>query len=72
MITQNPIRVNITAANIALLLLFGSACFHSCAKYFYSVYRLIFGTLFPAYSSYKAVKNKDVKEYVSIMSYIMV
>lgn len=28
-------------------------------------YRLIFGTLYPAYSSYKAVKSKDVREYVS-------
>lgn len=27
--------------------------------------RLIFGTLYPAYSSYKAVKTKNVKEYVS-------
>ncbi|XP_042737458.1 receptor expression-enhancing protein 2 isoform X2 [Lagopus leucura] len=26
---------------------------------------LIFGTLYPAYSSYKAVKTKNVKEYVS-------
>ena len=33
-------------------------CFLSC--------RLVFGTLYPAYSSYKAVKSKDVKEYVSI------
>ncbi len=62
------IVVNITAANTAVVLLFGSACFHSCAKYFYSQYRLVFGTLFPAYSSYKAVKNRDVREYVSIDS----
>lgn len=27
---------------------------------------LAFGTLYPAYSSYKAVKTKNVKEYVSI------
>lgn len=27
--------------------------------------RLIFGTLYPAYYSYKAVKSKDIKEYVS-------
>ncbi|KAB1256761.1 Receptor expression-enhancing protein 1, partial [Camelus dromedarius] len=26
---------------------------------------LIFGTLYPAYYSYKAVKSKDIKEYVS-------
>lgn len=31
----------------------------------YSVFRLVFGTLYPAYSSYKAVKSRDLKEYVS-------
>lgn len=30
--------------------------------------RLIFGTLYPAYYSYKAVKSKDIKEYVSTVS----
>ncbi|XP_058890149.1 receptor expression-enhancing protein 1-like isoform X1 [Acipenser ruthenus] len=30
---------------------------------------LIFGTLYPAYSSYKAVKSKDVKDYVKWMMY---
>lgn len=30
-----------------------------------SVCRLVFGTLYPAYYSYKAVKTKNVKEYVS-------
>ncbi|XP_035529439.1 receptor expression-enhancing protein 1 isoform X1 [Morone saxatilis] len=30
---------------------------------------LVFGTLYPAYSSYKAVKTKDVKEYVRWMMY---
>lgn len=33
---------------------------------FFLFTRLVFGTLYPAYSSYKAVKSKDVKEYVSI------
>ena len=28
-------------------------------------FRLVFGTLYPAYRSYKAIKNKDVREYVS-------
>ncbi|NWW43137.1 REEP1 protein, partial [Pedionomus torquatus] len=31
--------------------------------------RLIFGTLYPAYYSYKAVKSKDIKEYVKWMMY---
>ncbi|XP_069652259.1 receptor expression-enhancing protein 1 isoform X7 [Haliaeetus albicilla] len=34
-----------------------------------SVERLIFGTLYPAYYSYKAVKSKDIKEYVKWMMY---
>lgn len=39
---------------------------HWFAKYvLYSVYRLTFGTLYPAYASYKAVRTKNVKEYVS-------
>lgn len=33
-------------------------------------FRLVFGTLYPAYSSYKAVKTKDVREYVSTVSEI--
>lgn len=30
--------------------------------------RLVFGTLYPAYASYKAVKTKNVKEYVSTVT----
>ncbi|KAL6105652.1 reep1 [Pungitius sinensis] len=30
---------------------------------------IVFGTLYPAYYSYKAVKSKDVKEYVKWMMY---
>ena len=32
-------------------------------------FRLVFGTLYPAYASYKAVKTKNVKEYVSTKLY---
>lgn len=33
--------------------------------FIYPAFRLLFGTLYPAYASYKAVKTKNVKEYVS-------
>ncbi|KAF7267891.1 hypothetical protein GWI33_018911, partial [Rhynchophorus ferrugineus] len=33
---------------------------------------LLFGTLYPAYASYKAVKTKNVKEYVKWMMYWIV
>lgn len=36
-----------------------------CEHILYPIFRLTFGTLYPAYASYKAVRNKDVKEYVS-------
>jgi hypothetical protein len=58
----------LTPANIALLLLFASASLNFLAKYFYLYYRLLFGALYPSYSSYKAIKNKDLKEYVSCSS----
>uniref|UniRef100_A0A8B9C794 Receptor expression-enhancing protein n=2 Tax=Neognathae TaxID=8825 RepID=A0A8B9C794_9AVES len=41
-------------------------------NYFFLLFffsRLIFGTLYPAYYSYKAVKSKDIKEYVKWMMY---
>uniref|UniRef100_A0A8C0IVS6 Receptor expression-enhancing protein n=1 Tax=Chelonoidis abingdonii TaxID=106734 RepID=A0A8C0IVS6_CHEAB len=34
-----------------------------------NVLMIIFGTLYPAYYSYKAVKSKDIKEYVKWMMY---
>jgi len=37
----------------------------------YPGFRLVFGTLYPAYASYKAVRTKDVKEYVSSYLYLL-
>lgn len=42
-----------------------------CENLLYPVFRLILGTLYPAYASYKAVRNKDVKDYVSIFIVIV-
>lgn len=36
-----------------------------CEHLLYPIFRLILGTLYPAYASYKAVRNKDVHDYVS-------
>lgn len=40
-----------------------------CENILYPIFRLTLGTLYPAYASYKAVRNKDVKDYVSDISY---
>eukprot|EP00092_Neocalanus_flemingeri_P010081 GFUD01010864.1.p1 GENE.GFUD01010864.1~~GFUD01010864.1.p1 ORF type:complete len:393 (-),score=72.18 GFUD01010864.1:143-1321(-) len=38
----------------------------------YQSFRLVFGTLYPAYCSFKAVKTKNVKDYVHWMTYWIV
>ncbi|XP_052828651.1 receptor expression-enhancing protein 2 isoform X4 [Octopus bimaculoides] len=40
--------------------------------YIYGTCRLIFGTLYPAYASYKAVRTRNVREYVKWMMYWIV
>lgn len=37
----------------------------------YPIFRLVFGTLYPAYASYKAVRTKNVKEYVRIIFHLI-
>lgn len=41
-----------------------------CENILYPIFRLVLGTLYPAYASYKAVRNKDVKDYVSNLNWI--
>ncbi|KAJ8952887.1 hypothetical protein NQ318_006503 [Aromia moschata] len=46
----------------------GVVC-HKAVTYLvlYPLFRLLFGTLYPAYASYKAVRTKNVKEYVRLL-----
>lgn len=39
--------------------------------FIYPCCRLLFGTLYPAYASYKAIRTKNVKEYVSLIFFIV-
>lgn len=47
-----------------LILVFTFILPRSLSYILYSTYRLVFGTLYPAYASYKAVRTASVKEYV--------
>ena len=64
-IQKIPIKMTLT--NIGLFVLFLSILMPRTFTYIliYPTFRLVLGNLYPAYSSYKAVRTKNVKEYVS-------
>ncbi|KYN23309.1 PREDICTED: uncharacterized protein LOC108758397 isoform X3 [Trachymyrmex cornetzi] len=67
-----PIRM--TLNNVGLLTVFLAIVSPRSLIYrlIYPIFRLVFGTLYPAYASYKAVRTKNVKEYVKWMMYWIV
>ncbi|XP_015182570.1 PREDICTED: uncharacterized protein LOC107069621 isoform X1 [Polistes dominula] len=67
-----PIRV--TLCNLGILVVLLAIVLPKTLTYIllYPIFRLGFGTLYPAYASYKAVRTQNVKEYVKWMMYWIV
>lgn len=63
---------HVTPTNAAVMLVSACVILPLMASQFYACFRLVFGVLFPAYRSYKAVSTKNVKEYVKWMMYWIV
>ncbi|XP_046386725.1 uncharacterized protein LOC124156305 isoform X1 [Ischnura elegans] len=66
------LRCPVTMANLSVLCALLCLMCPVVAHTAFSVYRLVFGTLYPAYASYKAVRSRDVREYVKWMMYWIV
>ncbi|CAG9562446.1 unnamed protein product [Danaus chrysippus] len=65
---------SVTCANFGFLAVTTGFFAPRMLSYFllYPFCRLVFGTLYPAYASYKAVRTKNLKEYVKWMMYWIV
>lgn len=60
-------RMSLTAIGICFLISIFISPRTCVQNLLFPAFRLVFGTLYPAYASYKAVRTKCVKEYVSII-----
>lgn len=60
-------HVRMTLSNLGILAVLLAVVLPKSLTYIllYPIFRLVFGTLYPAYASYKAVRTQNVKEYVS-------
>ncbi|KAL4709450.1 hypothetical protein ACJJTC_019747 [Scirpophaga incertulas] len=65
---------SVTFENFGVLAVVIGLCAPKMLSYMvvYPFCRLVFGTLYPAYASYKAVRTKNLKEYVKWMMYWIV
>ncbi|XP_037775259.1 uncharacterized protein LOC119572307 isoform X4 [Penaeus monodon] len=71
-LVSSRLRVRVTLTNLTVVVVVAALVLPNSAAILYAAFRLVFGTLFPAYYSYKAVKTKNVKEYVKWMMYWIV
>ncbi|XP_042887946.1 uncharacterized protein LOC122263537 isoform X2 [Penaeus japonicus] len=71
-LVSSRLRIRVTLTNLTVVVVVAALVLPNSAAILYAAFRLVFGTLFPAYYSYKAVKTKNVKEYVKWMMYWIV
>ncbi|XP_023304223.2 receptor expression-enhancing protein 4 isoform X5 [Lucilia cuprina] len=65
-------RLSLTTACICFIIAIFISPRPCVENIIFPAFRLTFGTLYPAYASYKAVRTKNVKEYVKWMMYWIV
>ncbi|XP_069677838.1 uncharacterized protein [Periplaneta americana] len=73
-VLAEKLKPQVTVTNLGIVIILSSFALPQAMTYmlFYPIFRLVFGTLYPAYASYKAVRTKNVKEYVKWMMYWIV